>query len=267
VGSFFIYKIVMAQDRIIYWFLFSGEQILLERTQDEKYIIPSSFLPPVAIDRKLEIGQEDNKEFYTGEITGPLPDNKYELIDLRASYDFLDPETFTRAGKAREINYWDRHSCFCPHCGTPTQHPQPVMKVCPNCKFELYPVISAAILVLIRKEDSILLIRAKNFRGPFYGLVAGFLETGETLEECVSREVKEEVGLEIKNIRYFGNQPWPFPSGLMVGYIADYAGGEICIQEEELSEAAFYTRENLPEIPRKLSLARKMIDWWIENPS
>ncbi len=95
-------------------------------------------------------------------------------------------------------------------------------------------------------------------------LVAGFLETGETLEECVAREVKEETGLDVKNITYFGNQPWPYPSGLMVGFIADYAGGEIKLQEEELSSGDFYTRDNLPELPRKLSLARKMIDWWLE---
>lgn len=106
-----------------------------------------------------------------------------------------------------------------------------------------------------------------NFKGTFNSLVAGFLETGETLEECVAREVKEETGLEVKNITYFGNQPWPYPSGLMVGFIADYAGGEINLQDEELSSGDFYTRDNLPELPRKLSLARKMIDWWIEHPN
>ena len=82
-----------------------------------------------------------------------------------------------------------------------------------------------------------------------------------------AREVKEETGLDVKNITYFGNQPWPYPSGLMVGFIADYAGGEINLQDEELSSGDFYTRDNLPELPRKLSLARKMIDWWIEHPN
>ena len=104
-----------------------------------------------------------------------------------------------------------------------------------------------------------------DFKGTFNSLVAGFLETGETLEECVAREGKEETGLDVKNITYFANQPWPYPSGLMVGFIADYAGGELTLQDEELSSGAFYTRDNLPELPRKLSLARKMIDWWIEN--
>ena len=139
------------------------------------------------------------------------------------------------------------------------------MKKCPNCGNELYPAISTAILALIQKEDSLLLVHARNFRGPFHSLVAGLLETGETLEECVAREVMEETGLKIKNIKYFGNQPWPYPSGLMVGFIADYESGEIKLQEEELSEGRFYTKDHLPELPRRLSLARKMIDWWIEK--
>ena len=142
-----------------------------------------------------------------------------------------------------------------------------IMKRCPKCGREVYPSISTAILVLVRKKDSLLLVHARNFKGTFNSLVAGFLETGETLEECVAREVKEETGLDVKNITYFGNQPWPYPSGLMVGFIADYAGGEINLQDEELSSGDFYTRDNLPELPRKLSLARKMIDWWIEHPN
>ena len=95
--------------------------------------------------------------------------------------------------------------------------------------------------------------------------MAAFLETGETLEQCVEREVWEETGLTIRNITYFGNQPWPYPSNLMIGFIADYAGGEIKLQDEELNSGSFFSKDNLPEIPHKLSLARKMIDWWLEN--
>ena len=108
-------------------------------------------------------------------------------------------------------------------------------------------------------------VHARNFRGTFYGLVAGFLEVGETLEQCVQREVMEETGLRVKNITYFGNQPWPYPSGLMVGFIADYESGEIKLQKDELSAGAFYSKENMPEITRKLSIERKMIDWWLSN--
>ena len=103
------------------------------------------------------------------------------------------------------------------------------MKKCPRCGNEMFPSVSPAVLVLIRKGEEILLVHARNFRGTFYGLVAGFLETGETLEQCVEREVWEETGLTIRNITYFGNQPWPYPNNLMIGFIADYAGGEISL--------------------------------------
>lgn len=110
-----------------------------------------------------------------------------------------------------------------------------------------------------------MLVHARNFRGTFKGLVAGFLEPGETLEECVYREVMEETGLTIKNLKYFGSQPWPYPSGIMVGYYAEYESGTIKLQDEELSAGAFYSRDNLPEIPKKLSIARKLIDAWLEH--
>lgn len=254
------------QKRTKYYFFFSEGNLLLQKITDNSYVIPTGEAPPFPIEPLLEVMNDGEMIAYTGEInTLPIKEG-YDLIGLRASYDFLGQDIYQMAGKAFQINYWDKYSRFCPACGTPTILSLPIMKRCPNCKHEIFPNISTAILALIRKNDAILLVRAKNFKGPFHGLVAGFLETGETLEQCVAREVREEVGLEIKNIRYFANQSWPFPSGLMVGFIADYAAGEICLQEEELSAAAFYTRKNLPEIPRKLSLARTMIDWWIANP-
>ena len=124
-------------------------------------------------------------------------------------------------------------------------------------------------LYYIEKENKYLMLhrtsKKKDGNKDKWIGVGGHFEKGESPEECLLREVKEETGLDIKNITYFGNEPWPYPSGLMVGFIADYAGGEISLQDEELSSGAFYTRENLPELPRKLSLARKMIDWWIKN--
>ena len=139
------------------------------------------------------------------------------------------------------------------------------MKQCTACGYQIFPAVSPAVIVLCRNGEELLLVHARNFRGTFYGLVAGFLETGETLEQCVAREVLEETGLTIQNITYFGNQPWPFPSQLMIGFFADYAGGELKLQDEELSAGDFFTKANLPELPRKLSLARKMIDHWIDT--
>ena len=124
-------------------------------------------------------------------------------------------------------------------------------------------MITPAIIVAVHRNDEILLTRSHTMRGNYMGLVAGFVEPGESLEECVRREVKEETNLEITNIRYFGSQPWPYPSVQMIGFHADYLSGEIEIQREELVKAGWYSRENLPEIPGKVSLARKLIDDWL----
>ncbi len=249
----------------VYWFIFFNDQLLLQK-KGETYTIPYSINPPVPVKNVLEVNLLEDMPACAASVDTPLEETaEYLPMGLRVSYDYLDPVLHKIAGKAYELIYWDQHSRFCPSCGTKTVMQTTISKQCPNCKYEIYPVVSPAILVLIRKGDAILLVHARNFRGSFYGLVAGFLETGETLEECVRREVMEETGLEINNITYFGNQPWPYPSNLMVGFIADYVSGTIRLQDEELSEGAFFTKDNLPELPRKLSLARKMIDWWLEQ--
>ena len=140
-----------------------------------------------------------------------------------------------------------------------------ISKKCPQCGKEVWPQLATAIIVLVHKDDEVLLVHARNFKGDFYGLVAGFVETGETLEEAVHREVMEETGLTIKNLKYFGSQPWPYPCGLMVGYHADYESGDIHLQREELSKGAWFTKDHLPQIPEKLSIARKILDAWIDQ--
>ena len=112
-----------------------------------------------------------------------------------------------------------------------------------------------------------LLVQSKSFKSDYYGLVAGFVETGESLEEAVYREVREETGLEIRNLRYFGSQPWPYPRGLMVGFTADYLSGELHLQSTELNKGGWFNRQSLPAIPEKLSMARMLIDDWLEKPS
>ena len=129
----------------------------------------------------------------------------------------------------------------------------------------MWPQLATAIIVLIHRGEEVLLVHARNFKGDFYGLVAGFVETGENLEEAVRREVMEETGLTIKNIRYFGSQPWPYPCGLMVGFNADYESGAVRLQREELNKGAWFTKDHLPTIPEKLSIARMILDDWLEN--
>ncbi len=140
-------------------------------------------------------------------------------------------------------------------------------KRCPRCGLTSYPRLSPAVIVLIRREAAegpeILLVRGQGFPERFYGLVAGFVEPGESLDEAVRRETVEEVGLTLTDIRYFGSQPWPFPHSLMIGFTAAWAGGEIRIDESELADARWCDPDDLPNLPSKLSIARRLIDDWL----
>lgn len=285
---------------ITQWFVFFKDQLLLKKEDNGEgrtiYSVPCGTQPPLPAnadgaihedstihkDSTIHEGSTTHEDgtihkgstihevcLPTGEtvhalaISHPVEETEeWFMVNLRSSYEYITPEAYRAAGKAYQILYWDQHSRFCPVCGSPTEQQTAIMKKCPSCAYEIYPPISTAIIVLVRRGEEILLVHARNFRGTFYGLVAGFLEPGETLEQCVQREVLEETGLKVKNITYFDSQPWPYPSGLMVGFIADYESGEIKLQQEELSAGAFYSKDNLPELPRKLSIARRMIDWW-----
>lgn len=267
----------------MYWLIFHTDQLLL---QDGA--LPRGTEPPVAIPEGThvhtlpDLDGEACRAFALFDSTQRHGDtekksecdknsvslclcvqDKMEWIGLRSSYDLLPLSHYLMAGKARELIHFDDTVRYCSVCGAPMQWHTGISKACTACKREVWPTIATAIIVRITRGDEVLLVRAKNFRGNYYGLVAGFLETGETLEECVRREVREETNLEITNIRYFGNQPWPYPSGQMIGFTADYAGGTLRIQDDELATAAFFHRDHLPEISHKLSMARMLIDDWL----
>ena len=185
------------------------------------------------------------------------------MCGLRPSWYKLSKDLYQTAGKCHEILYWDQNTQFCGVCGAPMKMHTEISKRCTQCGKEVWPQLATAIIVLIHKGEEVLLVHAKNFRGNFFGLVAGFVETGESLEEAVHREVMEETGLTIENIRYFGSQPWPYPCGLMVGFEADYVSGTIKLQREELAAGSWFSKDNLPTIPEKLSIARQLIDSWL----
>lgn len=187
------------------------------------------------------------------------------MMPLRKTYQLLSPEDYSLAGKGAELVYFDSTTRHCGVCGSPNRWQTPISKQCTGCGKEWWPSLAVAIIVRITRGDEILLVHAKSFRGNFHGLVAGFVETGETLEECVRREVMEETGITVRNIRYFASQPWPFPSGLMVGFTADYESGQIRLQREELSGGGWFRRDCLPEIPDKASIARRLIDDWLQS--
>ena len=175
----------------LYWYVFYNDQLLLQKKADG-YVIPCTDEAPVTVARSLPVEMQDGTMAMAAFTDAPLEETDVFMpMGLRASYDHIDRYSYDQAGKAYEIVYWDQHSRFCPVCGTPTELKGPIMKKCPHCGNEMFPSVSPAVLVLIRKGEEILLVHARNFRGTFHGLVAGFLETGETLEQCVERDDQE----------------------------------------------------------------------------
>ena len=233
------------------YFVFCQSDLVLEHHGDN-YRIPTE--APTDVKPWTTIMDIDGAKAYR--IDRPITDSeRYEMCPLR-------------------LLYWDQNTKFCGVCGGPMHFDTPISKKCDHCGKELWPSLAIAIIVLIRRKaptpdgshkDEVLLVHANSFRDNHYGLVAGFVETGETLEEAVYREVMEETGLHITNLRYFGSQPWPYPCGLMVGFTADYDYGKIHLQRSELSKGAWFDRDHLPHIPEKLSIARQLIDAWLEN--
>lgn len=251
-----------------YWFLFQHNNILLQET-DGTFAIPLSEEPPVSLEGKhvMEIEpMPDDTEVracFMDEV--PAGNAEYALCGLRQSFYKLSPELYRKAGKCYELLYWDHHTQYCGICGAPMAMSTNISKRCTHCGNEVWPQLSTAIIVRITRGDEVLLVHARNFKTNFYGLVAGFVETGETLEEAVYREVREETGLTIDNLRYFGSQPWPYPCGLMVGFTADYISGDVSLQQSELSSGGWFRRDSLPTIPEKLSIARMLLDDWLKS--
>ena len=243
---------------------------MLEHRPDGTYGIPLSEEAPVEVKPWTTIHTitpfADGTAVRTFAIDSPIVGHpRYEMCGLRASYAKLSSDLYQKAGKCQEILYWDQNTKYCGVCGAPMKLHTEISKRCTECGKEVWPQLATAIIVLIHRGEEVLLVHARNFRGDFYGLVAGFVETGESLEEAVVREVREETSLEISNLRYFGSQPWPYPCGLMVGFHADYASGDIHLQRSELSAGGWFRKDNLPHIPEKLSIARRLIDSWLEE--
>ena len=253
-----------------YWFVFCKTDVMLEKNGDGTYTIPLSEECPITLKEWQTphriTPMDDGTEVRTVSIDAPITNQeRYEMCGLRPSFYKLSKELYLKAGKCQDILYWDKNTQFCGVCGAPMKLHTDISKRCTNCGKEVWPQLATAIIVLIHRGDDVLLVHARNFKGDFYGLVAGFVETGETLEEAVRREVMEETGLTITNLRYFGSQPWPYPCGLMVGFNADYVSGEVHLQRSELSKGAWFNKNNLPTIPEKLSIARKLLDNWLNE--
>lgn len=249
------------------WFAFAGRNLLVH-SDGERRLPSGSTLSGATAIRTQFLGTWEGHPCYSAELPTTLQaPSGMALTGLRKLYGVLPDELFAISGRAYQIMEWDRTHQYCGHCATPTtQQAHERAKRCPQCGLVFYPRLSPAIIVLIARGPALLLARAHRFPIGRYSVLAGFVEPGESLEETVMREVQEEVGIQVKNIRYFGSQPWPFPNSLMIGFTADYDSGEIVVEPEELADAAWFTKRNLPEIPPKPSIARQMIDWFVTGP-
>lgn len=218
--------------------------------------------------KRFDLGLFGNTYYYCAELDEEafIP-TSLQALSLRNTLSFLPDQRYGIAVKAYSILNWDKNHQYCGRCGGATQ---PKLKgyerMCERCELGFFPRISPSIIVLIKNYDHLLLARGLHHPPGVYGLIAGFVEVGESLEEAVHREVQEEVGLKIQNLTYVCSQPWPFPDSLMMAFTAEYAGGDIMIDPEEIEEAGWYKYDDLPGRPSMaLSISSMLINAFVES--
>lgn len=250
-----------------WWFAFQADKLLVRAKTSSVSIPCLADLEELGltITRRHYLGQLAGRHCYAVELDeGNDPPAGMDFQGLRQVYGLVDEDLFALAGRALQIVEWDKTNQYCGRCGSRTGMSETERaKKCPRCGLLAFPRLSPAIIVLVQRHHELLLARPYHFPPGLYSVIAGFVEPGETLEEAVVREVREEVGLAIKDIRYFGSQPWPFPHSLMIGFTATYAGGEISLDDTEMEDAGWFRADSLPTLPGEISIARKLIDWFL----
>lgn len=251
------------------WFIFQDEKLLIDKANYDQPIPLLQHFSELSLesDNQHYLGTYNETQCFAVELNQnkATPQNM-EFYSLRQCYDILGDTLFNVAGRASQILLWDSTNRFCGRCGTEMYLKESERaRACPKCQFHSYPRISPSIIVLVEKGDKILLARSPHFPPKRYSVLAGFIEPGETAEQAVEREVFEEVGIHLKNICYIRSQPWPFPHSLMLGFTAEYESGEITIDNVEIEDAHWYNINNLPELPMSSSIARWLINLFIDK--
>src|SRR6266487_39627 len=254
---------------LAYCLPFRGDRMLIQQASASNFKLIEgdeeirALLQPETV---LYLGTLNGQPCMTCEVKQEivLPADWYELTQ-RALFGRIDEQFLGLIGYATQMLRWQHTGRYCPVCAHQTEGiPRTWGRVCPNCGYTRYPPVTPAILVLIHDGERMLLTRKAGWDRGWYSCIAGFVEPGESLEECVQRETYEEVGLEITDITYAGSQPWPFPHQLMVGYMARYLRGELRVDQQELDDALWFTLDDLPAFPPPQSLAGYMIRTWID---
>ena len=271
-----------SQESAGHWFVFRSDQLLVEigppspdppddpriaarpswaRLPLQKNNMDHKLLRSAAI-RTLYLGRLDGIDCWGAEVAADAPAPAgTSWAGLRALFSVLPDAQFALAGRALQLLDWDRSHQFCGRCGTRTEaQPEERARVCPACRLAAYPRIAPAVMALVRRGRQLLLGRSPHFPAGMYSALAGFVEPGETLEQCLAREVEEEVGIRVSRIRYFASQPWPFPHSLMIAFVCDWESGEIRPQAGEIEAANWFEVLQLPKLPSRISIARRLID-------
>jgi NAD+ diphosphatase len=223
---------------------------------------------PTAADA-AQLGIPSGEDLGGGDWSAPfegVPPEPFTVAGLRELWAALGEESWHTAGRAVQLAEWASTHRFCGRCATPTVRVEGERSMrCPACGLLAYPRIAPAVIVLVRRGDEALLARGARFPLPFYSTLAGFVEVGESLEQTVHREIREEVGVEVDRVTYFGSQPWPFPHSLMVGFMAQWRAGDIHVDGTEILDARWWRADALPSVPPPLSIARRLIDAWVTD--
>ncbi len=243
------------------WFVFRGTDLLVA----EPARLPRCASPAelgLAAQRTQYLGVLADEHCFAAEVgIGLDAPAGFAWQGLRSLFGMLDEAAFALAGRALQIIDWDRTHQFCGACGMATvARASERSRECRACGLVVYPRLAPAIMALVRRGSDMLLARSPRFPKDMYSALAGFVEPGETLEQCLQREVEEEVGMRVCNVRYFASQPWPFPHSLMIAFFADHESGEIRIDGVEIEDAQWFKIGTLPRLPAKISIARRLID-------
>jgi NAD+ diphosphatase len=248
------------------WFLVQGAGLVVRAEGDAVTLPEVSDVRSLGLDPQASeyVGQLDGEDCFALSVEDTALPAPWSVQGLRSLYPALGDELFVVAGRGVQLAAFATTHRFCGRCGSATTRVSHEHSVkCPACGLTCYPRIAPAIIVLVRRGQQALLGRSPRFTTGMYSTLAGFVEPGESLEQTVAREVREETGIEVQGVRYFGSQPWPFPHSLMVGFFADYAGGEIVVDGVEIADARWFTPDDLPGIPPRPSIARRLIDTWL----
>jgi len=249
------------------WFVFESGRLLTSAATPPAHglTVPSGERPPVAVDGARCIGLLDGVPCWAARTGGAAVPPGLAPEPLRGLFDRLPDALVAVAGRAAQALEFERTHRHCGVCATRTEESdEGRARRCPSCGETYYPRLAPAMMVLVTRSapggKELLLATGSRGSSPMYSALAGFVEPSESLEDCVRREVDEEVGLQVRELRYFQSECWPFPHSLMVAFLAEYAGGTIHCQEGEIVDAQWFPADRLPRLPHRLSVARRLID-------